>query len=113
MARKKKKGKVKKLVNSYVLAHPDEPYEDLKLLQKYLKQEKKIKLKLEKLKKLVDKQLKKEERDEKIEKLEAQLFTKDGEPRKYKYASAFCDNCFMYKDHQKECPYCGDLEMTG
>lgn len=112
VVKRKKSEKVKKMINSYILAHKDNPYEDLKLLRRYLQKKQGVKLKLERLRDMVKNQLKKEKRSKNIGEIEAKLFTRDGNPREYKYGSAFCDNCYMYKDHQKECPYCGDVELT-
>lgn len=103
---------LRKIVNSYLLAHEEEPYEDLDLLKSYLKRKMRIKVSEDKLKKYIDDLLKKRKKKEELEELESRLFTKDGNPREYKYGSAFCSNCNMYKDHEKECPYCGSLEMT-
>ncbi|MFO7791841.1 MAG: hypothetical protein R6W73_02525 [Candidatus Saliniplasma sp.] len=107
-----KKSRIKKIVNSYLLAHKDKPYKDLKLLQKYLKEKNIADLNIRNLKKMVDNQLRSEQNREKLEQLEAKLFTKEGAPKKNKFGSAFCKRCQMYKDYEKECPYCGSLEMT-
>ena len=45
------------------------------------------------------------------EEQEAALFTKGKKPRRYKYGSAFCPSCGMYKNYDKECPYCEFHEM--
>ncbi len=42
---------------------------------------------------------------------EAELFTGKDEPRRYRYGSAFCPQCGMYKNYSKECPYCSFHEM--
>lgn len=45
---------------------------------------------------------------------EAKLFTREGEkrPEQFRFGSAFCPKCGMYKNYEKECPYCGFHEMT-
>ncbi len=101
-----------KTINSYVLAQGDQPYKRLKLLQKYLKAKKIGNVDLVNLKKIVDQHIQTMENREKKDKVEAVLFTKEGTPKKNKYGSAFCKRCYMYKDHEKECPYCGSLELT-
>lgn len=108
----KQKRRIEKIVNSYLLAHKDNPYEKLKLLQKYMKAKNIADIDIRKLKKVVDRQLKSEQNNKRLEKIEAKLFTKEGEPKKNKFGSAFCKRCQMYKDYEKECPYCGSLEMT-
>lgn len=108
----KKNRRVKKVVNSYLLVHKDDPYKKLKLLQKYLKAKKIADISIRELKSVVDKQLKSREFKERLEQIEAKLFTKEGVPKKNKFGSAFCRRCGMYKDYEKECPYCGSLEMS-
>ena len=61
---------------------------------------------------MVDEQLKAERMKDKISQVEAKLFTRDDTPKKNKFGSAFCKKCMMYKDYEKECPYCGSLEMS-
>lgn len=107
-----KQKKVQEIVRSYLLVHKDDPYRKLKTLQKYLKKKKKAKIKLKTLRDIVDAQLENEEKQKKLDEMEAELFTRDGDVKNYKYGSAFCRNCDMYKDYEKECPYCGSLEMT-
>lgn len=107
-----KKHKIQSIIESYLMVHKEEPYEDLKLLQKYLKKKNIGKVKLKKLKKLVDESLEDGKKREQLEKMEARLFTNKKKPRDYKYGKAFCENCNMYKDYKKECPYCGTIEYT-
>ena len=47
-----------------------------------------------------------------LDRAEAELFTSEGRPRKFRYASAFCPHCGMFKNYEKECPYCSYHEMT-
>lgn len=107
-----KKARINKIVNSYILVHKQDPYKKLKLLQRYLKLKNIADLKIRTLRKLVDKQLQVEKQNERLNKIEAKLFTKEKEPKKNKFGSAFCGRCGMYKDYEKECPYCGRLEMS-
>ncbi len=116
MARKIKKRKVrsksiKRVINSYILAQ-EEPLDKLRLLQRYLQKKGIADISLKELKTEVKRQMAKDRKDENLSRMEAKLFTRSGESREYKYGSAFCGNCNMYKDYKKECPYCGDLEMT-
>ncbi len=101
-----------KAVNSYILAQGDKPYKRLKLLQKYLKTKKIADIDLKELRDIVNRQITINENRGRIEKVESLLFTKEGIPKNNKYGSAFCKKCRMYKDHEKECPYCGGLELT-
>jgi 7-keto-8-aminopelargonate synthetase-like enzyme len=42
----------------------------------------------------------------------AKLFTRSKQVRRYQFGSSFCPSCHMYKNYEKECPYCKYLEMT-
>ena len=42
----------------------------------------------------------------------AKLFTRSKQVRKYQYGSSSCPNCHMFKNYEKECPYCKYLEIT-
>ena len=98
-------------INSYILAQ-DDPAENLELLQKYLRKKGIGDVSTEVLKKEIKSQIKKRRKKKKLEKVETKLFKKDDEEKKFRYGSAFCGKCDMYKDYQKECPYCGHLEIT-
>ena len=57
--------------------------------------------------------IKKEEEKLKHDQMKmAKLFTRSKQVRKYQFGSSFCPNCHMYKNYEKECPYCKYLEMT-
>jgi len=57
--------------------------------------------------------LKKEEKKIKYEQnLKAKLFTQDNKVRTYRFGSDFCPRCHMFKNYEKECPYCKYLEIT-
>lgn len=102
--------KMKRIINSYIIAQED-PLENIDDLYRYIRKKKISKISKSQLKNLIKNKLKKQKKDD-LKELEAKLFTKDGEPRKNRYGSAFCDNCYMYKDYRKECPYCGKIEFT-
>ncbi|MFW5952788.1 MAG: hypothetical protein ACOCSJ_01355 [Candidatus Natronoplasma sp.] len=103
--------RLRRAINSYILAQ-DDPAENLELLQKYLRKKGIGDVSTEVLKKEIKSQIKKRREKKKLEKIETRLFKKDDEEKKFRYGSAFCGNCSMYKDYQKECPYCGHLEIT-
>jgi len=108
---KERLNRLRRAINSYILAQ-DDLAENLELLQKYLKKKGIGEISTEVLKKEIKSQLKKRREKKRMEKIETKLFKKDDEEKKIRYGSAFCGNCEMYKDYQKECPYCGDLEIT-
>jgi len=101
---------MKRIINSYIIAQ-DDPLENVDELYEYIKKKKISKIKRSSLEELIKNRVKKE-RKEDLSKLETKLFTKRDEPKKNRYGSAFCDNCYMYKDYEKECPYCGKIEFT-
>jgi len=108
---KKRLRSLRRAINSYLLAQ-DDPAENLELLQKYLRKKGIGEVSKKVLKKEINSQLKRKKEKKKLEKIEAKLFKKEEKEKKFRYGSAFCSNCRMYKDYQKECPYCGDLELT-
>lgn len=42
----------------------------------------------------------------------ADLFTPEHQLRAYRFGSPFCPNCNLFKNYEKECPYCSYLELT-
>lgn len=42
----------------------------------------------------------------------AELFAPDHLVRPIRFGSPFCPNCHMFKNYDKECPYCQYLEIT-
>ena len=102
---------LRRAINSYLLAQ-DDPKENLELLQKYLRRKGIGEVSKKVLKDEINSQLKRKKEKKELEKMETKLFKKEDEEKKFRYGSAFCGNCNMYKDYQKECPYCGDLEIT-
>ena len=49
-----------------------------------------------------------------LDRIEALLFTRDGriKPHEFRYGSAFCPRCGLFKNYEKECPHCGYHELT-
>ncbi len=111
MSRLIEKNRLRRVINSYILAQED-PTENLELLQKYLKEKGIAEVSTDTLRKHIKNQLQKKRKDKKLKKMEAKLFKKEDEQKKYRYGSAFCEDCGMFKDYKKECPYCGSLEMS-
>jgi hypothetical protein len=95
---------------SYVLAQ-DNLDSHLQDLRKFLL-EINIKLDLESLRREVYKIKEKLQKPRKFLELKASLFTKDRYLRKYRFGSDFCPSCKIFKNYEKECPYCGYLELT-
>lgn len=94
---------------SYVLAHEniDSHLEELR----YFLKTKGIDMDALTLKIEVQKVKKSVEHPKKMTELKAKLFNKECTVRKYRFGSDFCPKCRMFKNHEKECPYCGHLEM--
>jgi len=105
------KRRFKRVINSYVLAQ-DDPGKNLELLKKYLKKKGIADVSIDILKREISSQIKNKRKKKKMSKIETRLFKKEDEEKSYRYGSAFCGNCYMFKDYEKECPYCGKLEMT-
>ena len=87
--------------------------DDLTELREYLKT-KGIDIPEEDLKREIE--LIRLKRDQKLylERIEALLFTPDGrmKPPSFRYGSAFCPRCGLFKNYEKECPHCGFHEMS-
>ena len=49
-----------------------------------------------------------------LDRIEALLFIRDGriKPHDFRFGSAFCPRCGLFKNYEKECPHCGFHEMT-
>ncbi|MFP4051822.1 MAG: hypothetical protein ACLFVB_08800 [Thermoplasmata archaeon] len=110
MAKKILSLKMRRVINSYIIAQED-PLEEIDDLHRYIRKKSISKIKKPALRNLIKNKVKNQEKED-LKKLEAELFTKEGKPKKHRYGSAFCDNCYMYKDYEKECPYCGKIEFT-
>lgn len=98
------------IIVSYVLSN-DDIEKNIEFLRKYLSK-KGINIEIEKLKDSVLNTKNVIESKEKILHDNAILFTKDDKVRDYKFGSGFCPKCKMFKNYDKECPYCGYLELT-
>lgn len=106
---------LKRIINSYILAQ-DDPMdkEKLRSLRLYLNQRGIERIRMKYLVKKIKEQKEKKKKKKRLREMETELFKKDEETKetkKYRYGSSFCPNCNMYKDYQKECPYCGKLEL--
>lgn len=95
---------------SYVLAQ-DEVDERLDQLKAFLEL-KQIQVDMESLRHQVHKVKDSLGRPKKMDALMAKLFNKDGTPRKYRHGNAFCPKCKIFKNYEKECPYCRHLELS-
>ena len=118
MARRKVTGGMPTLgsaVTSFVIAHPDAETRDRDLdnLQAYLGR-RRIPVTKDKLRALVAREVQRLESVENRAVNEARLFSRKGRPRstRYRHGKPFCPECGMFKDHRKECPLCGHLELT-
>lgn len=103
-------------VTSYVLAQTGREGmdENLPALARFLRESGLGDHPTDRLAALVAKEAKRLGAAERRERLMAKAFTRDGRPRasKHRHASAFCPECGMFKNHEKECRFCGRLEMT-
>lgn len=111
MAKAISKKKFRRIINSYLLAQ-DDPTENIDTLQEYLREKGIGEVSKDLIKKEIKRQLEHRKKEKILQMMETDLFKREKEQKKYRYGSAFCPECDMFKDHQKECPYCGKLEMT-
>lgn len=95
---------------SYVFSN-DDIEKNIENLRKYLSN-KGINIETEKLRESVLDTKHVIESKKKTEKDNAILFTKDDNVREYKFGSGFCPKCQMFKNYDKECPYCSYLEIA-
>ena len=86
--------------------------ENLSELQAFLKVTGMGTLNINELKEKVNFIKKEEEKLKLDQKRMAKLFTRGKQVRSYQFGSSFCPNCHMFKNYEKECPYCKYLEMT-
>ncbi len=102
-------------VTSYVIAHPgpEEREGELDSLRAYLRH-KKMDVPKDRLRGLVKREVRKLESVEAWAEEEIALFSKEerARPANRRHGKPFCPKCGMFKDHSKECPYCGHLELT-
>lgn len=107
---------LKSAVISYIMAQggPEAAEENLPLLMRFLKGQGIASPSLEELKRLVEVERRRLDSVESREEVMARLFRKEGVPRpsRHRRGSPFCTGCGLFKDHSKECPVCGKLEIT-
>lgn len=96
----------------YTFAQKDDLNENLEDLQKFLLVYGAGPVNINDLREKIDLIKKEEEKIKHRQSLMAKLFTPDKKVRGYQFASDFCPKCNMFKNYEKECPYCKYLEMT-
>ena len=103
-------------VVSYILAQGDVESSEanLPILRSFLKRQGIADESIENLRRVVESERRRLDSVESKEEVLAKLFRKEGVPKpsKHRRGSPFCAACGMYKDHSKECPICGKLEIT-
>lgn len=113
MSKNLKDKKFKSHLSSYFLAQEEnDPFENLRALQHFLRMHDDQIVHIKELQDKVDVLQKEKKTMKEKEKMMAKLFTSDNNLRSYRFASAFCPNCEMFKNYKKECPFCKFLEMT-
>lgn len=86
--------------------------EDLSELQIFLRKSEIGIININELKEKVNHIKKEKEKLKDDQKRMAKLFTRSKQIRRYQFGSSICPNCHMFKNYEKECPYCKYLEMT-
>jgi len=87
-------------------------HENLDELQKFLQASGIGVVDIKELRESVDRIKAEEEKIKHQQETIAKLFTQDKKVRLYRFGSSFCPKCSMFKNYEKECPYCKHLEMT-
>ncbi len=106
---------VESVVSSFILAQKDEESMEKNLPHlKYFFKVRKIDLSDDQLREIIHKEKKKMEWPKAWAQRLGLMFSENGRPRnpRYRFSSPFCDSCGMYKNYQKECPYCGHFKIT-
>lgn len=99
------------VITSYVLAHRDNPEKHVTEMAEYIAQ--RIKgINAETVRQEIRRVIERMNKPKEEVALKAKLFTTDGKVRKYRYGLDFCEKCGMFKNYEKECPYCGHHEMA-
>jgi len=96
---------------SYTFVH-ENLEEDMIEFQTFLKESEIGDIEITELKEKLNRIKKEEEKLKYDQKRIANLFTQSKQVRKYQLGSSFCPSCHMFKNYEKECPYCKYLEMT-
>ncbi len=103
--------KLRATLLSYTFAQ-DDLNENLIELQTYLRENGLGIININELKEKVSHIKKEEKKLEYNQNKIAKLFTSSKQVRRYQFGSSFCPNCHMFKNYEKECPYCKYLEIT-
>ena len=103
--------KLRASILSYTFAQEDSD-KNLNEFQTFLRESGIKIININELKEKIDCIKKEEEKLKNDKKQLANLFTRSKQVRKYQFGSSFCPNCHMFKNYEKECPYCKYLEMT-
>ena len=85
---------------------------DMGRLTKYIRRKLGVRVDPATLKKSVRLARLKLRRKRDLDRLEGRLLSRSGKARKFRFGRAFCPSCSMFKDYEKECPYCGHHEVT-
>ncbi len=105
--------RIRMIIRSFAISHKD-GYDDrsLALLKAYLHDKKNFDLDKKGLKEEVTREAKGIKTEAVLREIDSILFSTKEEAAMIKLGSPFCRDCGMFKNHRKECPYCGYHEMT-
>ena len=123
MARKKKANmkktktlppeKVRKVIRSFAVAHLDGySHSQLEILQAYIQDNMHINYQLETLMKMIKREESSLKKEPVLNNIDSILFSGEQGAPNFKLGSSFCEQCGMFKNYRKECPYCGFHEVT-
>jgi len=104
--------RLRSILLSYTFAQGDESYDDLNDLQEFLQTSGVGVLDVNELRERINSIKEEGKKIKHDQETLANLFTENKKVREYRLGSSFCPKCNMFKNYEKECPYCKYLEMT-
>ena len=104
--------RLRSLLLSYTFAQGDDLHKNINDLQEFLQASGLGMLDVDELREKVDLIKEEEKKIKHDQETMANLFTENKKVRTYRFGSSFCPKCNMFKNYEKECPYCKYLEMT-
>ena len=105
--------RIRMVLRSFAISHKD-GYDDrsLGLLKAYLIDKKHFSMGEKELRQAITGEAKGIKTEAVLREIDSILFSTKEEATSIKLGSPFCRDCGMFKNHRKECPYCGHHEMT-
>ena len=104
---------IRKVIRSFAVAHVDGySHSQLEILQAYIQDNFHLDYKEDKLMKMIRHEESSLKKEPVLRNIDSILFSGEGGAPNFKLGSSFCEQCGMFKNYRKECPYCGYHEVT-